>query len=197
MADYTAIADVSVTLISLLRSNMGDLIANPNSSIILCSPSEVEDNSIRLSLFMYRIDENDYMKNREMQQINSNTLKNPPLILDLFYMLTAYSPIDDPTEQTIEEHKILGMAMRIFYDNAILRGSALQGSMAGTDSELHIVLAKISMENTAQMWNSFHDKSYKPSAFYQVTPVAIDSLRYHDIHRVVEKDIQYYQIKKD
>ena len=38
MADYTAIADVSGTLINLLRSNMGDLIANPNSSIILCSP---------------------------------------------------------------------------------------------------------------------------------------------------------------
>jgi len=191
MADYTAIADVSGTLINLLRSNMGDLIANPNSSIILCSPGEVEDNAIRLSLFMYRIEENDYLRNREMQQINSNILKNPPLTLDLFYMLTAYSPIDDPTEQTIEEHKILGMAMRILYDNAILRGSVLQGSLAGTDSELRIILTMMSMENVTQMWSSFQDKPYKPSAFYQVTPVAIDSMRQQSIQRIVEKDIQF------
>jgi hypothetical protein len=194
MANYTVIADVGETLIELLRDNMEDLIAR--DSIILFSPGEIEDDSTRLSLFMYQVVENDYLKNQEMRQVNSTALQYPPITLDLFYMMTSYpsTSIPDRTDRTLEEHRILGRAMRIFYDNAILRGSLLRGSLAGTDEELRIVLTTMNMENITQMWNSFEGKPYRPSVFYQVTPVPIDSTRQRDVDRVIEKDMRYYQM---
>lgn len=195
MANYTVIADVGDTLIELLRDNMEDLI--PRDSIILFSPGEIEQgDSPRLSLFLYQVIENEHLKNQEMQQVNSTALQYPPITLDLFYMLTSYpSPqIQDRTDRTLEEHRILGRAMRIFYDNAILRGSALRGSLEGTDEELRIVLTTMNMENITQMWNSFEGQPYRPSVFYQVTPVPIDSMRQRDVDRVIEKDMRYYQM---
>jgi hypothetical protein len=196
MADFTVIADVGATLIKLLQDNMGDLIDSPNY-IVLGSPANVEDTSTRLSLFLYQVEENEYLKNQEPWQVDPAELRYKPLTLDLFYMMTAFSSLDDLTEKNIEEHKILGRAMQIFYDNAILRGSALQGSLEGTDHELRITLTLMSMENITQLWNSFGNaevKPYKPSIFYQVTPVPVDSTRQRDIQRVIEKDMEYYKM---
>lgn len=196
MADYTVIADVGATLIKLLQDNMEDLITNPNH-IVLGSPADIEDDSTRLSLFLYRVEENEHLKNREIWQTEPAKLRYKPLTLDLFYMMTAFSSIDNLTDRNSEEHRILGRAMQIFYDNAILRGSVLQGSLEGTEHELRIILDLMSMENITQLWNSFGNseaKPYKPSVFYQVTPVPVDSTRQRDIKRVIEKDMEYYQM---
>jgi hypothetical protein len=177
MADYTVISDIGETLIAL------------------CSPGDVEDGSIHLSLFLYRIEENEHLKNQDVWQVDNNTIQYKPITLDLFYMMTAYSSLADVTEKNRETHRILGRAIQIFYDNAILKGSVLQGNLAGTDTEFRIVLTTMSMENITQMWSSFNEKSYKPSVFYLITPVPIDSTEQSDTERVIEKDMRYYQIK--
>ncbi len=197
MADYTAIADAGETLIDLLRENMQDLVSP--SSIILSSPGEIEaQDSPRLCLFLYQVIESPHFKGQEMQALNSTTMKYPPLTLDLYYMLTSYgSPqIADKTERTIEEHKILGRAMNILYDNAILRGSVLRGSLAGASEELKVTLHPIPIDELNKLWNSFPEKPLKLSVCYMVTPVKIDSARQVEARRVIEKETGYYQIKK-
>lgn len=197
MADYTAIADVGETLIDLLREKMQDLV-NP-SSIILASPGEIEaQDSPRLCLFLYQVIESPYLKGQEMQALNSTTMKYPPLTLDLYYMLTSYgSPqIADRTERTIEEHTVLGRTMNILYDNAILRGSVLRGSLAGTGEELKVTFHPIPIDDLNKLWNSFPDKPLKLSVYYMVTPVKIDSTRQLEARRVIEKETGYYHIRK-
>ncbi|HWP92886.1 MAG TPA: DUF4255 domain-containing protein [Thermodesulfobacteriota bacterium] len=191
MGDYRAIADVGETLITLLRDNMSDLV-NPNS-IVLLSPAEVEDQSIRLTLFLYNIMENPHLKNQEMRNISPTELGYPPLTLDLYYLLTAYAStqIPDKTEQTLEQHRILGRAMRIFYDNAILSGTTLQGSLEGTSDELRIVLNPISLDDLTKIWSAFQEVGYRLSVSYLVTPTNIDSTRDMSMQRVVSKEMNY------
>ena len=191
MGDYRAIADVGETLITLLRDNMSDLV-NPDS-IVLLSPAEVEDQSIRLTLFLYSIMENPHMKNQEMRTLSPTELGYPPLTLDLYYLLTAYAStqIPDRTEQTLEQHRILGRAMRIFYDNAILGGTILQGSLEGTSEELRIVLNSISLDDLTKIWSAFQEEGYRLSVSYLVTPTNIDSTRDMSMQRVVSKEMNY------
>ena len=114
MSDYTALSNVGETLIELLREKMQELI--PVDSISLVSPGEIEGkDNIRLSIFLYHVEENIYLKNQEMEKIGSSVLKAPPLTLDLYYMVTSYpSPgIQDRTDRTREEHSILGKAMQV------------------------------------------------------------------------------------
>lgn len=198
MSDYTAIADVGETLIDLLRENMGDLITNPAGSIVLISPGEIDgDDSVRLSLFLYQVVENAHLKNQEMQKIGSATLEYPPLPLDLFYMLTSHpaAGISDKTERTKEEHSVLGRAMQVLNDNAILAGSALRGGLIENIDELHITSNPLNLDDLTKIWSTFQDTPFRPSVCYRVQVIMIDSKRRKDVQRIVEKDAHYYQIK--
>jgi Pvc16 N-terminal domain len=191
MGDYRAIADVGETLITLLRDNMGGLI-NPDS-IVLLSPAEVEGQNIRLTLFLYTVMENPHLKNQEMRNISPTQLGYPPLTLDLYYLLTAYAStqIPDRTEQTLEQHRILGRAMRIFYDNGILSGTILQGSLSGTSEELRVVLNPISVDDLTKIWSAFQEVGYRLSVSYLVSPTNIDSTRDMSMQRVVSKEMNH------
>lgn len=177
----TEIADVGEILITLLKDNMGI----PRDTIMLISPGEIEANdNVRLSLFLYQVIESPYMKNQEMQNIDSAHLKYPPLTLELYYMLTAHpaSGIPDRTERTKEEHGILGKAMRIIYDYSIL---------AFSDYELRITLNPMSLDDMTKIWTTFQDRPFRPSACYLVTPVRIDSERQKSVKRVESKEQQH------
>lgn len=184
MSDYTAIADVGETLVELLRGNMQGL---PADSIALVSPGEIEGkDNIRLSLFLYHIEENIYLKNQEMEKIGSSVLKAPPLALDLYYMLTSYpSPgIQDRTERTEDEHSILGRAVQVLHDNLVLTGSVLKGSLSASDTVLHVMVTSLSLDDMTKIWSTFKEKSFRPSVCYLVTPIKIESLREKKIRRV-------------
>lgn len=185
MSDYTAVADVGETLIELLRENMQNLI--PADSIALVSPGEIEGkDNIRLSLFLYHVEENIYLKNQEMEKIGSSVLKAPPLAVDLYYMLTSYpsSGIQDRTDRTREEHSILGRAMQILHDNSVLTGSVLKGGLSASDTVLHMIVTSMSLDDMTKIWSTFKEKSFRPSVCYLVTPVKIESLRGKKIKRV-------------
>ena len=176
MSDYTVIADVGKTLIKLLEDNIKDEISE--GQITLSSPEETDLG--KLSLFLYQVTENAYIKNQEMQMVNSTKLEYPPLSLSLFYLVTPH------TENREKDHRILGKVMQIFYDNSILRGSVLQGSLAG--EELRLILNPLSMEELNKIWNVM-SKSYKLSVCYEVTPVRIESMREREVKRVTEREV--------
>jgi len=184
----SAIADVGEILITLLKDNMGI----PPDTIMLISPGEIEANdNVRLSLFLYQVIENPYMKNQEMQKIDSAHLGYPPLTLELYYMLTAHpaAGIPDRTERTKEEHGILGKALQIIYNSSIL---------AFSDYELRITLNPMSLDDMTKIWTTFQDRPFRPSACYLVTPVYIDTTRETRVTRVVRKEIdEDYMISKN
>lgn len=200
MSDYTVIAEVGDTLIDLLRENLDPSIQN---SIILTSPGEIESNdNIRLSLFLYQITENTYMKNQEMQlndPLDPTRLSFPPLTLDLYYMLTSHpsTGIQDKTERTKEEHSLLGRAIQIFNDSSILKGSTLRGSLAENYEELHITMTNLNLDDMTKIWTTFQDTPFRPSVCYLVTPIKIDSSREKIVQRVVSKEVSSYYKEKE
>ncbi len=179
----TAIADVSDTLINLLRDNMEDLIPNRNE-IALISPGEIgQGDIVRLTLFMYRVIENIHMKNQDMEIIDSTHLKYPPLTLDLHYMLTSHplAQDGDRTGRTLDEQRILGRAMRILYDSSVLLIS---------DDEIRISTDPLSLDDMTKIWTTFQNRPFRPSACYLVTPVKIDSMRDMSVKRVERKETE-------
>lgn len=195
MSDYRAIADIGETLIELLRDNMQDLIPR-RQSIVMASPGEIETNDdVRLSLFLYQVLENVYLKNQEMQIKDPTTLVFPPIALDLYYMLTSYpSGVQDITERTKEEHSILGRVIQIINDNAILTGSVLKGGLSRNGYELHVTLSPLSLDDMTKMWTTFPGKTFRSSICCLVTPVIIDTKREITVQRVVSKEAGYNRI---
>lgn len=193
MSDYTAIADVSYTFIDLLRNKMEDII-DPDS-IVVASPGEIEANdNVRLSLFLFQVIENVHMKNQEMQIINPAKLKYPPLIMDLFYMLTSYpsSGIQDKTERTKEEHSILGKAMQVLHDNSIITDPLLRGCLTDDGQELHISQTPLNLDDMTKIWSTFQNRPFRPSVCYLVSNVRIESTREKEAKRVTDLKFDRY-----
>ena len=137
MSDYNAILYTGETLIELLWDNIQvdsqvRSIIGSKTQITLSSPEEIKKADEKLSLFLYQVTEDAYLKNEEMQVVNSTKLKYPPLTLSLFYLVTPN------TGNSVNDHRILGKVMQIFYDNTILRGSVLHESLV--DEELKLIL---------------------------------------------------------
>lgn len=197
MYEYTAIADVGITLIELLGEKMPDI----KDSIMLISPGEIEaTDNVLLSLFLYQINENVYMKNQNMRMSESTQWqKYPPLQLDLYYILTSHpSGIPDKTERTKQQHSILGRAMQVLYDNSILKGDVLRGTLnQNEEDELHITICPLNLDDITKIWTTFQDKTYKTSVCYLVTPARIDSYQEKQTIRVTSKKLeQSYMVPK-
>jgi hypothetical protein len=165
------ICDVSATLLQLLKGTLGP------GNVALGPPKNA---STLLTLFLYKVIENPYLKNeaRRVVAVDANGAlveKEPPMVVDLYYLLTAHHATDQ-----IEAHRALSRAMRVFYDNAILRGSSIQATKdrgLTSDATLRITLDPISMEDMTRIWSVFPDTQYEISVTYLVTPVPIESIR--------------------
>lgn len=186
MADHTAIYSVGETLAKLLRDNMRELTSPDSLTLLALEEIEIDD-AAKLNLYLYEVKEEKHLKNQELEEVNSNELRYPPLSLNLLYLVTPYA------KDKRDEHRILGEAMRIFHDNPILKGEVLQGSLAGGDEELHLILAPTSLEDLSKIFP--HAKPYRLSVCYEVRSVKIESRRKEKIVRVEERKIEYYQMK--
>ena len=185
MADFTGIGDIGETLKKLLKDDPWTGIS-PKPEVTFKSPKEIKDDggtANTVSLFLYQILENPHMKNEEGIRVNDAQLQVPPLVLDLFYLVTPYS------EDKTQEKYILGKVMQIFYDHAILAGTVLQGSLAGADEELRLVAHPLSLDDLTKIWSAFQEVAYRLSVAYLVTPARIDSPRLTGMQRVVAKEL--------
>jgi hypothetical protein len=190
----TALADVGQTLIDLLREQLNDLV-NDAQEIALISPEEAKNTDIRLALFLYSIVEVPELKNQGELYLSSSQTQYPPLAVNLYYLLTAFSPGGGQTltNRTLEAHRLLGAAMRVFYDNGILTGTKLKGNLKKED-ELRVTLQPITVEDLTRIWGVFPDSPYRTSVSYLVTPVAIDSERRTSTRRVTVYQSDYDQL---
>jgi hypothetical protein len=175
IGSYTAIADAGNSLLKILRDNMTPEPISTPEMIGLCSPTDKGD--IKLGLYLYSIRENGEFRDMGFQN-------SPTLTVNLFYLMTAYSTVELKL-RAYDESCILGKAMQIIYDNSILRGSNLQGTLSEKDEELRIVLHYLNTDEMSKIW-TFSDVPYKISVGYMVGPVNIDSNRLTVFKRVTK-----------
>lgn len=161
MASYQAIRDTGKTIIKLLRDHLSPEPIPKPELIELCSPSEAND--FALTLYLYAI--------KKFSDVGSQSGKS--IALELHYLLTAFSKAEEKTK-TYDEHSILGKAVEVLLSNSILRGSALQGTLAESNEELRVVQNDLTLDAQSKIW-TFPNVSYKLSVAYIAGPVYIDS----------------------
>jgi Pvc16 N-terminal domain len=190
MSDYTVLAEVGESLVRILWQEIqtdpqvNALIDNENR-ISLESPFDLRENdSVRLSLYLYRIVEDPYTKNRFPIEGNWIRRRKSPLTLDLNYLITPL--VGSPREQQI----ILGKVMQVLYDRAILEGTDLVGSLATSGQEVHLILNPVSLEETTRVWQAL-EISYRLSVCYVARVAMIDSTREEFTQPVLQKSDQY------
>ncbi|HEV2862133.1 MAG TPA: DUF4255 domain-containing protein [Pyrinomonadaceae bacterium] len=199
MSTALAIASVTAVLKDLLNNGVVDhdlttMLGPVTVSALAPDRIKIEENSepSQLNLFLYQVTPNAAWRNAALPSRDSRgaRLTNPPLALDLHYILTAYGEKDLHTEI------LLGYGMQILHETPVLvRDSirralsplplevgslppSLQGlfesGLAEQVEQIKIVPQNISTEEISRLWTAFQAR-YRPSAAYQVSVVLIES----------------------
>jgi hypothetical protein len=189
MSEYGVMAAVSRALRGILwEAYQPDAVINPivgsEAAIVFSNPTvAAQDSANRLSLWLYQVTENEFLKNEPPERLNDR-VRFTPMPLNLSYLLTPMSPSGEA------DHLLLGKSMQVLYDNAIV---LLRDQVAGVFEELRIVFARLTLEELTRIWESLQEP-YRLSVAYQIRVTRIDSLREQPAVRVVERSIGYGEL---
>jgi hypothetical protein len=154
-------------------------IVGSAAAIVLSNPTDVQrDPANRLSLWLYQITENEYVKNQlPTRSTADNRMQMPPLALNLFYLVT---PFAGPAEA---DQLVLGKIMQVLYDNAIV---TVRNVPDNDFEELRIVLCRLTLEELTRIWEALREP-YRLSVCYQIRVTHVDSERDLARARVIDR----------
>ncbi|MFJ5226407.1 DUF4255 domain-containing protein [Streptomyces sp. NPDC088400] len=172
MGDFGVIADVSTVIVGALTRALRPLNpADPPIAELNDLAETVQTPTPKLTVFLYEIAEDPTSRNRPPVRSlppGPLTTRKPPMALMLRYLVTPWG--GDP----ITQHRMLGRALQTFYDDAILDGVQLTGSLAASTDSLHLTLTPLTLDQKSWIWYAIQ-KPYRLSLNYEVRVVSLDS----------------------
>ncbi len=202
MSNALAIAAVTAVLKDLLDNALIDhsVSANVGGPVTVSAlpPDRIKvgnDEKAQLNLFMYRVAPNQGWRNHALpsRDERGERIANPPLALDLFYLLSAYGKAD------FEAEILLGYAMQMLHETPVLTRGAIRrtlappspvgggslppavGALAAADlaeqvEQIRLTPHPMSAEEMSRLWSALQ-ANYRPSMTYQASVVLIESRR--------------------
>jgi len=187
MSNSRAIAAVTATLRSLIERGF-DPAKDPNAdpllqgtAVTMQPPDEARSANPperQLNLYLYQVMPNAAYRNADVpRQLRPGETGQPPLALNLYYLLTAYA-VDD---QQPVSHRILGRAMAVLNDHPLLGRREIETALPNTGlseqfERIRLSLQPLALEDIFKLWSGFQTH-YRLSAAYEATVVLIESTR--------------------
>lgn len=201
MSTALAIASVTQVLKDLLNNGLIDHdvtgAIGGNVTVTALPPDRIDTTAAnepsQLNLFMYQATPNAGWRNEDFPAFNGrgDRVSNPPLALDLHYLLTAYGASELHTDI------LLGYGMQLLHETPVLAREAIRRALAPptavsgaglpaslqalSTSELAEQVEQIKItpetmgpEEISKLWAAFQTK-YRPTAAYRATVVLIQS----------------------
>ena len=204
MSTALAIAAVTAVLKDLLNNGLIDhnVSAGVGEVTVSALPpdridaSDEELKKSRLNLFLYQVTPNPGWRNVGLPSHNGRgeRIDNPPLALDLHYLLTAYGA------EEFHAEILLGYAMQLLHETPVLPRDAIRTSLAPPTpvvgggglppamqalftsdlaeqvEQIKIIPQVMNTEELSKLWPAFQAR-YRPTAIYQASVVLIESHR--------------------
>lgn len=187
MASHAAIAAVSRTLRTLLRDRM------VTGAEITLAPPDVQLAGVsgaRVNLYLMQVIENAALRNQEIPGTGQpGAYGHPPLSLDLRYLMTTHSAVENQRDADLNAQTLLGDAMRVMNDfaNSIDR-LAIVNPVAGSPGDpildpdltneferLRIVLHPATLDDITKVWSAVSGTNFRRSVVYEVKVVQIET----------------------
>ena len=199
MSSAFALAAVTTVIRDLLNDGMFDRdmpAAFGNVKVTALPPDRISITSgeepSQLNLFLYQVMPNQGWRNQALpsRDASGERLTNPPLALDLYYLLSAYGA------QETNAEALLGYGMQLLHETPVLTRADINRTLKPnlpadvtlppglellTVSDLaeQIEMIKIcphylNLEELSKLWTAFQSK-YRTSCGYHVSVVLIDS----------------------
>lgn len=192
MSTALGISAVSAVLKSLLNNvyssaGLGSVTVSALAPDIVQSSLGAGTAAPQVNLFLHQVTPNAAWRNVGLPSLASNgstRLTNPPLALDLHYLLTAYA------SQNCLAEALLGFGVQLLHENPVLTRNQIDSNLSGTNAEpspldvlissgldgqiemIKITPATLGREEMAWLWTALK-ADYRPTFPFQVSVVLI------------------------
>ncbi len=192
MSRPLAIAAVTAVLKNFLENSLTDISTPLGGNVTVSTePPDRIDTAApspdRINLFLFQATENTGWRNYGLPTRNGNgeRISNPPLALDLSYLLTAYG------SGPLHAEALLGYAMFVMHEMPVLTRNAIGAlTLAPADApllaglkaselvdqieQIKIAPQTMSVEELSKIWSALLTQ-YRPTAVYKASVVLIES----------------------
>jgi hypothetical protein len=181
MSNPLSIAAVTATLRNLLQAAVNADPVLVGATITTTPPEKVVGGNNppnQINVFLYHVVHSAAWRNQSMPgAVRSGEIGHPPLGLNLYYLISAYGQ----NNNDVLAHRLLGLAMSVLHDHALLGRAEIQSALAGNDLHEQIERARVtpqplSIEEMYKLWSVFQ-AGYRISAAYEVAVTLIESAR--------------------
>lgn len=194
MSDALAISAVTAMLHRLLTLGLqlDDAIAG---TMVTTQPLDKARDTMTLNqvnLYLYHTAVNPNWRNTDIPwRTRPGETAQTPLALNLYYLLTAFygegeDNIDTTTDtaRLLGSHRLLGRAMSVLHDYAVLDADVIQSVLPAQDQLEHpydqiervrITPQPLTLDEVSKLWSSFQSQ-YRLSVAYEVSVVLIESI---------------------
>lgn len=200
MSSPLAIGAVSAVLRNVLDNGIVEQLPPLGTTVNVTATApdtiklDAPDEPPQLNIFLHQVTPNPGWRNRDLPSRagNGERVANPPLALDLHYLITAYGRSDFQAEI------LLGYAMHLLHERPMLDREAIRRALdpspldvsmlpptfqvlAASDladqvEAIRITPSVMPVEEMSKLWAAIQSH-YRPSAAYQVSVVLIDAKR--------------------
>lgn len=207
MSTALALASVTAVLKDLLNNGVIDhnlsTVVGTDVLVTALPPDRVDaldavvtERKSRINLFLYQVTPNGGWRNVALPSRDSRgeRISNPPLAIDLHYLLMAYGA------EEVHAEILLGYGMQLLHETPVLTRGKVREALAPPASvagggdlppamrdlfrselaeqieQIKITQQPLSTEEISRMWSAFQAK-YRPAAAYQASVVLIESRR--------------------
>ena len=147
-----------------LRSLVGD-----EQAIVFDNPTQTARNpSQRLSLFLYRMCINEFMRNDSAPlSAQNDRARSAPLPLDLSYLITPFTGSGE------NDQLLLGKTLQVLNDNPTIY---VREPLNDVVEEVRVLFCRLPLEEVTRIWEALREP-YRLSICYDVRVVRIDGTR--------------------
>lgn len=200
MSSFTVLSAVSKALRRVLWEAISEEVplqsVVPNeAAIVFLNPTDTaRDSSNRLSIWLYQVTENEFLKNAppvRMDRKNApagggsdHRLAPPPLQVNLHFLVTPFG--ETPEGNLL----LLGKVMEVLYDNANI---IMRDQDDDVFEELRIMISRLTLEELSRVWEALIEP-YRLSVCYEVRVMHIDSRRVLNGARIVNVEHGYSEM---
>ena len=196
MSSALAIAGVSAVLQSMLTGLKSDLstalgVAPDITALAPEDVTQTKDAKPCLNLFLYQVTPNPGWRNvnHPSRDAAGDRIANPPLALDLHYLLTAYGSAD------LQAEVLLGYGMQLLHETPVLARDLIRSilnpaippvlpiyqalqtvGLADQIEQIKVTLGAMNTEELSKLWTALQAQ-YRPTATYIATVVLIEASR--------------------
>jgi len=208
VSNALAIASVTAVLKDILNNGVIDNQLSGDVTVSALPPDRVlvngQPETNRLNLFLYQVTPNLGWRNVGLPSHDSRgeRVANPPLGLDLHYLLTAYGASEFQAEI------LLGYGMQMLHEAPVLTRDAIRRALTPTPpfsstvlppalqgasdladqvESIRITPQVLSSEEISKLWTAIQSH-YRPTAAYQASLVLIESRRSRRVALPVAND---------